>query len=667
MGASVMGESSGSASPAETHLFRDLFDASPIGIAVENLDGQPVFVNSALCLFLGLTEEELRSKHCVDFSPKEDAEKDWALFQQLRAGAIDRYQLEKRYFRRDGSLVWGNLNLWLLNSRPAPRVIAMVEDITDKKRAEEARFQHAAIVESSEDAIASGNLDGIIVSWNAGAERMYGYTEAEMVGKSITILVPPERPDEENRILETVKAGHRIENFETVRVSKTGKKINISLSISPIKDSSGKVVGLSGIARDISDRKRDEEKLREYERAVENAQDMIGVVDREYRFLLANRQYLKMRNLTREQVVGHLVADVLNKEIFETVIKPELDECFKGMVVRYERAFSYPEVGKRHLLLSYFPIEGANGTIDRAACILSDITERKQAEEAMREMNRALEEKSALLQSQEELLRIFVKNVPVAVAMLDRDMRYLQVSDRWCSDNSVEASALLGRSRYDSPEMPERWKEVNRRALQGETVRADEDRWESGGSTRWARWEVRPWRNHAGAVGGILVFAEDITPRKHVEEHLAGLSRKLIEAQEQERSRVGRELHDDINQRLAILSVELERLRENPSEIQERVQELRRSVGELSNDVQALSHDLHASKLEYLGVVAGIESWCREFGERQGMQIEYRHDVRSTFPQEVGLCLFRVLQEALQNAAKHSGVKRIEVQLQRVR
>ena len=113
MGASVMGESSGSASPAETHLFRDLFDASPIGIAVENLDGQPVFVNSALCLFLGLTEEELRSKHCVDFSPKEDAEKDWALFQQLRAGAIDRYQLEKRYFRRDGSLVWGNLNLWL--------------------------------------------------------------------------------------------------------------------------------------------------------------------------------------------------------------------------------------------------------------------------------------------------------------------------------------------------------------------------------------------------------------------------------------------------------------------------------------------------------------------------------------------------------------------------
>jgi signal transduction histidine kinase len=109
--------------------------------------------------------------------------------------------------------------------------------------------------------------------------------------------------------------------------------------------------------------------------------------------------------------------------------------------------------------------------------------------------------------------------------------------------------------------------------------------------------------------------------------------------------------------------VELERLQENPSEIQERLRELRKSVGELSNDVHALSHDLHSSQLEYLGVVAGIKSWCKEFGERQGMQIECRHDVRSALPQEVGLCLFRVLQEALQNATKHSGVKRIEVQL----
>ena len=535
-----MGEVAQTRTP-DTQLFRDVFNASPIGIAVENLEGQPLFVNPAFCSMLGFSEEEFRNKHCVDFSPPEDAEKDWALFQQLKAGSIDHYQLEKRYFRKDGSLVWGCLSISLLNSRPSPLVIAMVEDITDKKRAEEARFRHAAIVESSEDAIASETLDGIIVSWNTGARHIYGYTEAEAVGKPITILVPPELRDEGNKILETARTGGHISQFETVRVAKNGKRINVSLTISPIKDSSGRMVGVSGIARDI--------------------------------------------------------------------------------------------------------------------------TERKRAEEALAEMNRTLVAQAASLQAREELLRVFVKNVPAAVAMLDREMRYLQISDRWCSDNSVEASELLGRSRELSPEMPDRWKEANRRALQGETLGADEDRWESGGSTRWARWEVRPWRAADGTVGGILILTEDITRRKQMEEALSDMSRKLIESQEQERARIGRELHDDINQRLAMLSLELEQLQENPSEVQSRVQELRNQTTELSNDVQAMSHDLHSSKLEYLGVVAGIKSWCKEFGERQRVEIDFSNDVYSALPIEIGRSLFRVLQEALHNATKHSGVKRIELQL----
>src|SRR5262252_2025851 len=130
-------------------IFRDVFDASPIGIAVENLEGQPLFVNPALCSILGFSEDELCGKHCVQFSPPEDAAKDWALFQQLRAGSIDHYQLDKRYFRRDGSLMWGRLSISLLKSRPTPLVLAMVVDITAKKTAEEVRLRHAAVVESS--------------------------------------------------------------------------------------------------------------------------------------------------------------------------------------------------------------------------------------------------------------------------------------------------------------------------------------------------------------------------------------------------------------------------------------------------------------------------------------------------------------------------------------
>jgi len=406
-----------------------------------------------------------------------------------------------------------------------------------------------------------------------------------------------------------------------------------------------------------------EEKLREYEKAVEGAEDMIGVIDREYRYLVANRRYLKMRNLAREQVVGRLVPEVLGKDVFETVIKPKLDECFAGKVVRYERRFSYPAVGERDLLLSYFPIEGPNG-IDRAACILHDITDRKRAEEALAEMNRTLEAQGSLLRSRQELLRVFVKNVPAAVAMFDREMRYLEVSDRWCTTYPADGSQILGRSHYDVfPDLPDRYKEIHRRGLAGETIRADEDRWNRKVGTTWSRWEVRPWKTPDGAVGGILIFAEDITHRKQMEEALSDMSRKLIESQEQERARIARELHDDINQRLALLAIEIAQLRENPSEVENRGKELQDRIGDISHDVEGLAHDLHSSKLKYLGVVAGIKGWCREFAERQKMEIDFKSDVISVLPQEVGLSLLRVLQEALHNAIKYSGVRSIYVEL----
>jgi PAS domain S-box-containing protein len=182
------------------------------------------------------------------------------------------------------------------------------------------------------------------------------------------------------------------------------------------------------------------------------------------------------------------------------------------------------------------------------------------------------------------------------------------------------------------------------------------------GQYRWMLDIGVPRFHKDGSFAGYIGSCIDVTDNKLAEDALTNISRKLIEAQEQERARIARELHDDISQRLAMLAIDLEQLKENPSEFGNSVQELRKRTTEISNDVQALSHDLHSSQLEYLGVVAGMKSWCKEFGERQGMQIDCRHDVRSTLPSEIGLCLFRVLQEALHNAAKHSGVRRIEVQ-----
>jgi PAS domain S-box-containing protein len=180
---------------------------------------------------------------------------------------------------------------------------------------------------------------------------------------------------------------------------------------------------------------------------------------------------------------------------------------------------------------------------------------------------------------------------------------------------------------------------------------------------RWIMDVGVPRFNQDGSLAGYIGIATDVTERKKAEEAMLGINRRLIEAQERERTRIGRELHDDINQRLALLAMELENLRENPSRVRRRAQELWQRTHEIATDVQALSHELHSTKLEYLGVVAGMRSWCKEFAERQNLEIDFVADVAGNLPSEIGLTLFRILQEALHNAVKHSGVKRMEVQL----
>jgi signal transduction histidine kinase len=146
------------------------------------------------------------------------------------------------------------------------------------------------------------------------------------------------------------------------------------------------------------------------------------------------------------------------------------------------------------------------------------------------------------------------------------------------------------------------------------------------------------------------------------------VSRRLIEAHEEERTRIARDLHDDINQRLALLAIEIEQLKQNPpqsaSEVADRMGKLSKQTGEIAADVQSISHRLHSSKLEYLGIVAAMRSFCAEFGEQQKVEIDFSYaEIPQNLSPGISLCLFRVSQEALHNAVKHSGVRHFEVKL----
>lgn len=410
------------------------------------------------------------------------------------------------------------------------------EQLVRKQAVMEARLRLATIVESSDDAIIATGMEGTITDWNKAAENLYGYSADEVVGKSVLMLAPPDRASKCAIILEGVKQGTPVQHYETVRRKKDGTVIEVSLTGSPIFDSDGKIIGLSAIERDITERKRQETILRESEE----------------RFRMAAR-------------AGKMFAYEWN--------------AATDVIVRSGESASILGVDEST------PLTGEQA-VDR---VHPDDRERLLA----------------------------------ALAALGPQKPFLSVSYR-----------IL------RPDATMIW--VHRTSV----AHFDE----------------------TGSILRIVGMVADISERKRAEEALANARNRLAEAQEEERARIARELHDDIGQRLTLLTLELEQLRRSfpdlPVAIQNRLDELRDQTMEMGADLQSLSHELHSAKLEYLGIAAVALGFCREFAENQKVEIDCKASgLPSPLPPAVALCLFRVLQEALHNSLKHSGVRHFEVRL----
>jgi two-component system, chemotaxis family, CheB/CheR fusion protein len=181
-------------------------------------------------------------------------------FRETGEGPVLGKRLEVKAMRADGSEILVELAITALRGETEPVFTAYLRDITDRARGEEASRRLAAIIESSDDAIISKDLNGIITSWNVAAERLFGYRHDEIVGRSILTLIPPDRQHEEPRILGRIRRGERIDHYETVRRRKDGTLLDISVTVSPLKDKSGTIIGASKIARDITDRIRNEKR-----------------------------------------------------------------------------------------------------------------------------------------------------------------------------------------------------------------------------------------------------------------------------------------------------------------------------------------------------------------------------------------------------------------------
>jgi len=246
----------------------------------------------------------------------------------------------------------------------------------------------AAIIESSEDAIGSTTLDGIIRCWNAGAERLFGFSQSEAVGQHVTLIIPPEGHQEDARMVERLQRGERIEHFETQRVAKDGRRIDVSLTISPLWDEDGNLIGTSRIARDVTARKQAERAVAEAEQQLRLITDHSPVLlvhcDAETRYKFVSKSYADRFGLVPEEIVGKRAVDVLGKEAYSK-IQPFIEKVLAGSPVEFEVEVPFKNIGNQHIRCAYMPEFDDHNKVVGWVAAISNISVHKQNEEKLRE------------------------------------------------------------------------------------------------------------------------------------------------------------------------------------------------------------------------------------------------------------------------------------------
>ena len=649
--------------------FSKAFRGSPLVVAITRMrDHRYLDVSESFEQWIGWRREEVIGRTPLDIGIWVDLAERSEFVKRLRADGVVR-NLEFRYRRKDGVEMVGLGSGELIEIGNEQCVISVIADITERKLAEERVRVSEERLRLAQWAARIGTFDlnlrtGVDI-WTPETEALYGLPPGGFAG-TLTAFENLLHPDDRQRVIdfthEMMRTGQPIEGEWRV-VWPDGSVHWIAGRGQVFMNESGEPSRMLGVNIDVTDRKLAEQELATASERLHLAINSGSVggwdfdikTDRNVWFGKAHAQL----GMAHEETLGS------RQEFWDRVHEDDREHLRHAIRVAKDKHEEFTEDfrvvwrdGTTHWLRSRGRYHyAANGEPERMLGISLDITQSKQAEEALRESEQRLRlatQAGRMYAYDWDLTTNVVvrSSEHVKILGLTGPMRFpqQQFMDKIHPDDRPKFLAAIAGL---TPE--NQTGEVTYRALA------------SDGALVWLKSNGRGFFDAEGRLLRVIGMVADVTDQKRAEETLSGMTRKLVEAQEQERTRIARELHDDINQRLALLAIGLNQLREKhddlPSEARDHVLELQQMTADLCSGVYALSHELHFSTLDLLGLSKGMSSWCKTFGERHKIEIDFKNGYVPQLPQEISLCLFRVLQEAVHNAAKHSGVKRVDVQL----
>ncbi|CAD5982684.1 Virulence sensor protein BvgS [Planktothrix tepida] len=426
-----------------------------------------------------------------------------------------RFQSQYRLLNKKGAYIWIEDQCYLatINGNYRTKLIGFLRDISEQKRIEITQSQMAAIIEFSDDAIISKTLDGMVISWNIGAERLFGYTATEMMGQSISILLPPERLSEEAEILERLLHGERIQHFETVRTRKDGSLVPISLTISPVKNTKGEMIGVSKIARDISERKRIEADWRESEErfrsAFENASIGMAIVSLKGQWIRVNQALCEMLGYTQAELLNLTFQDITHPDDLEKDWE-NYHNLLNQVIQNYqsEKRYLHKQGQIIWVLLNSTLVRDIQGNPLYFLAQIQDITQRKQLEQE-------------LLQKQ-QLLDAFITSAPVGMTVLDDQLKFAFINQALAEINGISVEEHIGKTPWDIvPDLAIKQEKIFHEVLnEGRTILSIEISGETlkqpGVNRTWLV-SYFPIRSQSQKPIAIGIVVAEITDRKQAE------------------------------------------------------------------------------------------------------------------------------------------------------